>query len=113
MANKCPNCDFKITARNQLCDDYRDPAKAYGCPQCGTFYLLPASNRSWRRRFKIFLALVSFNVALSAIFSFVSVSSMWLEAGLVALMVIVIVVVIGFKPTRLVDSEYRSDQHRE
>jgi len=41
MARKCPNCSFKITARNQLCDDYRDPAKAYGCPGCGTFYLLP------------------------------------------------------------------------
>ncbi|HCH31968.1 MAG TPA: hypothetical protein DE045_03370 [Oceanospirillaceae bacterium] len=110
MANKCPNCEFKITARNQLCDDYRDPAKAYGCPACGTFYLLPASNRSWRRRFMIFLALVSFNVALSAIFSFVSVASMWLEAGLVALFVVAILVFLRLRRVALVDSGYRSDR---
>ncbi len=113
MANKCPNCEFKITARNQLCDNYRDPAKAYGCPQCGTFYLLPATNRSWRRRFMIFFVLVSFNVALSAIFSFVSVSSMWLEAGLVALFVVAVLVFLRLRTVVLVDSGYRSDQHHE
>ena len=113
MANKCLSCEFIITARNQLCDDYRDPAKAYGCPACGTFYLLPATNRSWRRRFIIFLALVSFNVALSAVFSFVSVSSMWLEAGLVALLVVVILVFLALRSVTLVDSGYRSDQYHE
>lgn len=43
MAKKCPQCEFKITSRNQLCEDYRDPKKAYGCPQCGRFYILPKS----------------------------------------------------------------------
>tara|TARA_B110000116_G_scaffold114998_1_gene99946 strand:- start:393 stop:734 length:342 start_codon:yes stop_codon:yes gene_type:complete len=43
MAHKCAHCDFKITSRNQLCEDYKDPAKAYGCPRCGTFYILPRS----------------------------------------------------------------------
>ena len=61
----------------------------------------------------IFLALVSFNVALSAIFSFVSVSSMWFEAGLVALFVVAILVFLGLRPVVLVDSGYRSDQPRE
>jgi len=39
MATKCPECSKKFTARTALCDDWRDPNKAFGCPHCGTFYV--------------------------------------------------------------------------
>ena len=39
MANICSHCEFKITSRNQLCEDYRDPEKAYGCPQCVVHFI--------------------------------------------------------------------------
>jgi len=109
VANKCPNCEFKITARNQLCDDYRDPAKAYGCPACGTFYLLPGAQRSWRRRGKIFLFLVAFNVTLSAIFSFVSVKSMWPVAAGIAASLLAIIALLSMRKVHMVESGHRAD----
>ena len=57
MTNKCSQCDFKITSRNQLCEDYRDPAKAYGCPKCGTFYILPTSSAPTWKQWLVYLTL--------------------------------------------------------
>ncbi len=38
MTVVCDECGFEITPRNCLCEDWRDPDKSFGCPQCGTFY---------------------------------------------------------------------------
>ncbi|MFQ3211428.1 MAG: hypothetical protein ACI9S7_000072 [Candidatus Paceibacteria bacterium] len=57
MANKCPHCDFKITSRNQLCEDYKDPERAYGCPACGTFYILPRSAAPTWKQWILYLTL--------------------------------------------------------
>tara|TARA_B100000780_G_C20821065_1_gene326221 strand:+ start:171 stop:512 length:342 start_codon:yes stop_codon:yes gene_type:complete len=57
MANKCPHCDFKITSLNQLCEDYKDPNKAYGCPSCGTFYILPRTAAPTLKQWLLYLGL--------------------------------------------------------
>ena len=37
---KCINCGKRFSASNALCDDWKDPEKAYGCPACGTFLVM-------------------------------------------------------------------------
>ena len=36
---KCTECLHRFSAREALCEDWRDPEKCYGCPHCGTFYV--------------------------------------------------------------------------
>ena len=113
MANNCPACDFKITARNQLCDDYRDPVKAYGCPQCGRFYLLPGAQRSWRRRWTIFSGLVLFNITLSAIFSYASVASMWPVAGGITVTMLAVIALLKMRDVKMIESGHQRDVSNE
>ena len=37
MAKICPECSAKIRPTEALCDDWQDPNKAFGCPNCKTF----------------------------------------------------------------------------
>ena len=39
MKTKCEVCDQKFSASEALCDNWKDPERAYGCPNCGTFYV--------------------------------------------------------------------------
>lgn len=36
---ECPECTSKFTCRQALCDDYANPNKALGCPNCGCFFI--------------------------------------------------------------------------
>jgi len=47
MAFNCPSCKARVYDHSALCDNRNDPAKEFGCPNCGTFYFLrtPYSNR--------------------------------------------------------------------
>lgn len=36
-STQCPACHKTFTAREALCENWRDPAKSFGCPHCGTF----------------------------------------------------------------------------
>ena len=45
----CSHCGHAFSASQALCDDWRDPNKSFGCPQCGTFFvkdMRPASSDS-------------------------------------------------------------------
>lgn len=37
MSYKCLHCQKSFTARQALCEDWRDPEKSVGCPHCGLF----------------------------------------------------------------------------
>lgn len=39
MPTKCPECENKFSAQEALCEDWRDPEKAFGCPHCGIFFI--------------------------------------------------------------------------
>lgn len=39
MSTKCPECNNIFTAQDALCEDWRDPEKAFGCPHCNTFFI--------------------------------------------------------------------------
>lgn len=39
MSSKCTECGYKFTLRSGLCDDWKDPNKSFGCPECRTFYV--------------------------------------------------------------------------
>ena len=39
MAITCPTCQYNIEISKALCDDWRDPNRSFGCPNCGTFYV--------------------------------------------------------------------------
>lgn len=108
MANKCPNCNFKITSRNQLCDDYRDPNKAYGCPGCGTFYILPKNQpKPW-----YYWVLVLGNaLMIGVIWNIVQVkgATVWLFWGyMTALALVLLVKKLLATKKELQDSGYRS-----
>lgn len=32
---RCPDCGAAIDARSALCEDWRDPLRRLGCPECG------------------------------------------------------------------------------
>lgn len=36
---KCSNCGHKFSQRTALCDNWKEPDKAHGCPHCGTFFV--------------------------------------------------------------------------
>lgn len=38
MADTCTGCGARFAKKDALCDDWRDPARAYGCPHCGMFF---------------------------------------------------------------------------
>ena len=35
----CSACGTDFKASEALCDDWRDPNKSFGCPNCGTFFV--------------------------------------------------------------------------
>lgn len=37
MSYECPNCEHNFDDRTALCEDWRIPDKAFGCPKCETF----------------------------------------------------------------------------
>ncbi len=37
MKTQCPACRKTFSAREALCENWRDPEKSFGCPHCGTF----------------------------------------------------------------------------
>ena len=37
MKSKCPECGNKFSLQEALCEDWRDPDRSHGCPQCGTY----------------------------------------------------------------------------
>lgn len=39
MAIKCEECRNVFSQEDCLCDDYQDPARSVGCPECGVFYM--------------------------------------------------------------------------
>jgi len=39
MKTNCENCQHKFSASDALCDDWQDPERAFGCPECGTFFV--------------------------------------------------------------------------
>ena len=39
MKTKCQVCESRFSASEALCDDWKDPERSFGCPQCGTFYV--------------------------------------------------------------------------
>jgi hypothetical protein len=39
MTTTCTECGHNFTASQALCDDWRDPKKSFGCPNCGTFFI--------------------------------------------------------------------------
>ena len=39
MKTTCEVCDRKFSASEALCDDWKDPERSFGCPECGTFYV--------------------------------------------------------------------------
>ena len=50
MNYKCEDCETIFSEANCLCEDWRDPKRAFGCPNCGTFYVqVPNRDRaeSW------------------------------------------------------------------
>jgi hypothetical protein len=36
---RCAECGHKFSDHEALCDDWRDPEKALGCPRCETFFV--------------------------------------------------------------------------
>ncbi len=77
MANICSHCEFKITSRNQLCEDYRDPEKAYGCPQCGTFYILPSSSGPTFKQWLWYLSLGFLGGLITSLVQLNGYSRLW------------------------------------
>lgn len=39
MSTKCPECQTVFTYQDALCEDWRDPNKSFGCPNCQTFFV--------------------------------------------------------------------------
>ena len=37
MSLTCPECSVPFRVGDALCDDWRDPARSFGCPHCGAF----------------------------------------------------------------------------
>jgi hypothetical protein len=105
MANKCPKCDFKITSRNQLCDDYRDPSKAYGCPSCGTFYILPSNTTTWKQ-WLLYLSLAFFGGLISSLVQLNGFSRWYFWIYVVAVAAFVIISRIRSKKVALAPSGY-------
>ena len=47
MNYKCEDCDTIFSEINCRCEDWRDSKRAFGCPNCGTFYTqVPGKDRS-------------------------------------------------------------------
>ena len=40
---KCPCCSARIFSHTALCVNKKDISRAYGCPNCGQFLLIPKS----------------------------------------------------------------------
>ncbi len=63
MSTKCIECGHKFSLREALCEDWRDPEKSFGCPNCKTFFkkeLRP------QYRYSIIVGLMSGGVATPA-----------------------------------------------
>ena len=39
MSVKCPECQSIFTYQDALCEDWRDPNRSFGCPNCETFFV--------------------------------------------------------------------------
>ena len=39
MNYNCEECETIFSETDCLCEDWRDPKKSFGCPNCGTFYI--------------------------------------------------------------------------
>ena len=44
MHTTCPSCSERFSRRSALCDDWKDPKRAFGCPHCGTFFYTEKEN---------------------------------------------------------------------
>jgi hypothetical protein len=107
MANKCSQCDFKITSRNQLCEDYRDPKKAYGCPKCGTFYILPTSAAPTRKQWLVYLTLGFTGGLISSLVQINGYARWWFWGYVLFIAAVFVVRRIKSKTVRLEASGYR------
>jgi|CoawatStandDraft_6_1074263.scaffolds.fasta_scaffold20108_2 hypothetical protein len=107
MANKCTHCDFKITSRNQLCEDYKNPDKAYGCPACGTFYILPRSAAPTWKQWLLYLTLGFSGGLISSLVQLNGYSRWWFWGYVLSVGVGVIVFYIKSKSVVLEASGYR------
>jgi hypothetical protein len=65
MNTICQACGVRFSARQALCDDWRDGEKSFGCPDCGTFFV-----RDLRPKYgeSLFYGLLGGGVATPAIF---------------------------------------------
>ncbi|MCO4837231.1 MAG: hypothetical protein KC426_03940 [Oceanospirillaceae bacterium] len=107
MANKCNQCDFKITSRNQLCEDYKNPNKAYGCPSCGTFYILPRTAPPTWKQWLVYLTLGFTGGLISSLVQLNGHSRWWFWSYVLSVGVGVIVFYIKSKSVVLEPSGYQ------
>lgn len=107
MANKCSECDFKITSRNQLCEDYRDPEKAYGCPACGTFHLLPISAAPTWKQWLVYLILGFTGGLISSLVQLNGHTRWWFWGYVICIAAIFVVRYMKSKAVTLEASGYR------
>ena len=113
MANKCQECGFKITSRNQLCDDYRDPNKAYGCPECGTFYILPRSAAPTSKQWLLYLTLGFSGVLISSLVQLNGHSRWWFWGYVVVVGIGLSVYYFKSKAVTLEASGYRAKPNND
>ena len=67
-APSCPGCGARIVAREALCDDWRDPTRSLGCPQCGLWLVRNGRMRVyWGRLVPVLLLLPTFGAAMLAL----------------------------------------------
>ena len=87
MAFNCPNCKARVFDHSALCDDRNDPAKEFGCPNCGSFYFLrePYKNRYKHKAKDLFF--FGTGVAVSQFFDLKSYFQLILWAGIAAFVV--------------------------
>jgi hypothetical protein len=107
MANTCSHCEFKITSRNQLCEDYRDPEKAYGCPQCGTFYILPSSSGPTFKQWLWYLSLGFLGGLITSLVQLNGYSRLWFLGYVLLVALGLCVAYIKSKGVALEASGYR------
>ena len=113
MANKYSQCDFKITSRNQLCDDYRDPKKAYGCPECGTFYILPTSAAPTKKQWLVYLTLGFTGGLISSLVQLNGYSRWWFWGYVLFTVTVFVVRYVKSKAVTLEASGYRATPNND
>lgn len=113
MANKCAHCDFKITSRNQLCEDYKDPNKAYGCPACGTFYILPGMAAPTLKQWALYLGLGFSGGLISSLVQLNGHTRWWFWSYVVLVGTGILVASIKSKAVALEASGYRAKLHSD